>query len=102
MDEGSRTIPGWWGSPKGPVAIINERAIELFWRVMKATTWRNLHWLPHTILVYEARVQEGYGLRWSQDRSPADSADEADERPWLFRGFVEPMMEGGHEAGWRH
>lgn len=22
--------------------------------------------------------------------------------PWIFRGFVEPMMEGGHEVGWRH
>lgn len=22
--------------------------------------------------------------------------------PWVFRGFVEPMMDNGHEVGWRH
>ncbi|KAJ7483347.1 hypothetical protein FB451DRAFT_1338163 [Mycena latifolia] len=90
---------GWWGTPSGPVAVINERALDLFWKVMRAATWKNLHWLPHQILVYEARVAEGYGMRWSQDRSGMQE-DEAPE--WIFRGFVEPMMEGGHEAGWRH
>ncbi|KAF7345479.1 hypothetical protein MVEN_01566300 [Mycena venus] len=91
---------GWWGSPSGPVQSINERALALFWKVMNAATWRNLHWLPHQILVYEVRVAEGYGMRWSQDRSGAQSEDEMPE--WVLRGFVEPMMEGGHEVGWRH
>jgi hypothetical protein len=36
---------------------------------MDGATWRNLHWLPHAVLVYEVRVPEGYGMRWSQDRS---------------------------------
>jgi hypothetical protein len=22
--------------------------------------------------------------------------------PWVFRGFVEPMIENGHELGWKH
>jgi hypothetical protein len=57
----------WWGTPSGPVMRINERALELFWRVWKSATWRNLHWLPHQILVYEIRVSEGYGMRWAQD-----------------------------------
>lgn len=92
------------------------------------------------------RVPEGYGMRWSQDRSslalPPKEADltastplpmsetgyegevllilssfllllitgtEPDpdqlkkfSSPWIFRGFVEPMMENGHEVGWRH
>lgn len=40
-------------------------------------------------------------MRWSQDRSGAQGNEE--EMPeWSFRGFVEPMMEGGHEVGWRH
>ncbi|KAJ6568414.1 hypothetical protein DFH09DRAFT_983258 [Mycena vulgaris] len=90
---------GWWGTPSGPVAVINERALGLFWKVMSAATWRNLHWLPHQILVYEARVAEGYGMRWYQDRSAVQGNEAPD---WIFRGFVEPMMEGGHEAGWRH
>ncbi|KAI0699473.1 hypothetical protein BC835DRAFT_572473 [Cytidiella melzeri] len=122
----------WWGTPSGPVARINERAIELFWKVWSGATWRNLHWLPHQVLVYEVRVAEGYGMRWAQDRGrPSDmdggfckpkhedssasinsasresdaGASEvrlADPTPWTFRGFVEPMMENGHEVGWRH
>ncbi|KAF8211070.1 hypothetical protein K438DRAFT_1808747 [Mycena galopus ATCC 62051] len=92
---------GWWGTPSGPVAVINERALALFWKVMNAATWRNLHWLPHQILVYEVRVAEGYGMRWSQDRSGTTSEDETTPE-WVMRGFVEPMMEGGHEVGWRH
>ncbi|KAJ6485532.1 hypothetical protein C8R45DRAFT_996921 [Mycena sanguinolenta] len=91
---------GWWGTPSGPVAIINERALALFWKVMNAATWRNLHWLPHQILVYEVRVAEGYGMRWSQDRSGTQSED--DMPPWVLRGFVEPMMDDGHAVGWRH
>ncbi|KAF8627721.1 hypothetical protein AX15_004279 [Amanita polypyramis BW_CC] len=91
---------GWWGIASGPVATINAKALVLFWRVMNGATWRNLHWLPHEVLVYEVRVAEGYGMRWSQDRSASVVGTE-EERPWMFRGFVEPMMENGHEVGWR-
>ncbi|KAK2467919.1 hypothetical protein APHAL10511_000214 [Amanita phalloides] len=59
---------GWWGTASGPVNTINEKALTLFWKVMNGATWRNLHWLPHGVLVYEIRVAEGYGMRWSQDR----------------------------------
>ena len=90
----------WWGKPKGPVVIINEKARVLFWRIWEEATWRNLHWLPHQVLVYEIRVPEGYGMRWSQDRSVVEG--DAAPRLWLFRGYVEPMMENGHEIGWRH
>jgi hypothetical protein len=105
---------GWWGRPSGPVASINERALALFWKVVGGATWRNLHWLPHRVLVYEVRVEEGYGMRWSQDQSsmagedgsrrPFEDGEGAEEvlQPWTFRGFVEPMMENGHELGWRH
>jgi hypothetical protein len=112
---------GWWGTAHGSVAALNARALELFDKIVDGATWRNLHWLPHRVLVYEARVREGYGMRWAQDRSRvpdaavdanADAADHADAAgdtgdetaapPWIFRGFVEPMMENGHEVGWRH
>ncbi|KAF9499228.1 hypothetical protein BDN71DRAFT_1442276 [Pleurotus eryngii] len=103
---------GWWGRPSGPVKTINERALSLFHRVMDNASWRNLHWLPHQVLVYEVRTPEGYGMRWSQDRGDHQSYNGEDgiegsgdvgaESPWVLRGFVEPMMEGGHEKGWRH
>jgi hypothetical protein len=90
---------GWWGAPSGPVAVINEKALGLFHKVMDNATWRNLHWLPHRVLVYEVRVLEGYGMRWSQDQS---NKGEEEEQSWCFRGYVEPMMVNGHEVGWRH
>ncbi|KLO11923.1 hypothetical protein SCHPADRAFT_446431 [Schizopora paradoxa] len=90
----------WWGQPKGPLAVINEKAIALFWKIMANVTWRNLHWLPHQVLVYEVRILEGYGMRWSKDMSKSSS--DGDTLPWQFRGYVEPMMENGHELGWRH
>jgi hypothetical protein len=90
---------GWWGTPSGSVTTINEKALVLFHKVMNNATWRNLHWLPYCVLVYEVRVPEGYGMRWSQDQS---NKGEDEERPWSFRGYVEPMMENGHEVGWRH
>ncbi|KAG6909977.1 hypothetical protein DXG01_013977 [Tephrocybe rancida] len=98
------TSSGWWGSPSGPVSVINERAIALFWKVMNSATWRNLHWLPHQVLVYEARVLEGYGMRWSLDEKnhTESDADTEKERLWAFRGFLEPQMKNGHEIGWRH
>ncbi|KAF9566064.1 alpha/beta-hydrolase [Agrocybe pediades] len=116
---------GFWGVPSGPVASINARALVLFHKICdpECATWRNLHWLPHRVLVYEIRVKEGYGMRWSQDwggrvrgpwpSTPDENADlgqgedmeGSDELPppsWTFRGFVEPMMENGHELKWRH
>lgn len=91
---------GWWGIPSGPVGKINENSVKLFWKIVNGATWRNLHWLPHQVLVYEVRVPAGYGMRWSQDRSA--NQDIVTERPWNFRGFLEPQMENGHEVGWRH
>lgn len=82
--------------------------MELFWRVLRAATWRNLHWLPHTVLVYEIRVPDGYGMRWSRDCSLDRAASLAisnapvEGKAWMFRGCVEPMMENGHDVGWRH
>jgi hypothetical protein len=96
---------GWWGLPHGPVAQINQKALALFHRVMDNATWRNLHWLPHQILVYEVRVAEGYGIRFAQDRTNMDADAYMDievHQPWIFRGFLEPQINNGHEVGWRH
>lgn len=105
ISKSAKGEPGWWGRAQGPKDTLNERALMLFWKIVNAASWRNLHWLPHQVLVYEMRVPEGYGMRWSQDRSPLkenEGEDEGEQRPWVFRGFVEPMIENGHEVGWRH
>ncbi|KAF9042079.1 hypothetical protein BJ165DRAFT_1349706 [Panaeolus papilionaceus] len=102
-----RSMPptGWWGNPKGPLAVVNARALEVFFRIVEGATWRNLHWLPHEVLVYEVRVVEGYGMRWAREMGGemvGSGGGDVDSKPWMFRGFVEPMMENGHEVGWRH
>ncbi|PPQ87086.1 hypothetical protein CVT24_012429, partial [Panaeolus cyanescens] len=104
-------VSGWWGTPKGPLSTINERALGVFWKIMNGGVWRNLHWLPRGVLVYEVRVGEGYGMRWaregidegkSQGGDKGEGEDRKKNKEWTFRGFVEPMMENGHELGWRH
>jgi hypothetical protein len=92
---------GWWGTPSGPVVVINEKALKLFRKVMDNASWRNLHWLPHQVLIYEVRVPDGYGMRWSQDQSD-EAQTTVEVKDWVFRGFLEPQMKNGHEVGWRH
>ena len=94
-------VQSWWGTPSGPIPHINTRALELYHRISDGASWRNLHWLPHRVLVYEMRVPEGYGMRWAQDCTD-ELQEQAAQRPWIFRGFVEPMVENGHEVGWKH
>ncbi|KAL5483415.1 hypothetical protein ACEPAI_8646 [Sanghuangporus weigelae] len=94
---GHREGTSWWGNPRGPVSSLNAGALAMFEKIMQHSSWRNLHWLPHVVMVYEIRVVEGYGMRWSQNRSVLNARHE-----WVFRGFVEPMMQDGHELRWRH
>ncbi|KAE9402580.1 hypothetical protein BT96DRAFT_816405 [Gymnopus androsaceus JB14] len=65
--------------------------------------YRNLHWLPNSMLVYEIRLQEGYWMRWLQDWSEGVGTGVV-MSPWIFRGFIPRpyMMENEHEIGWRH
>ncbi|PPQ88196.1 hypothetical protein CVT25_005161 [Psilocybe cyanescens] len=93
---------GWWGITSGPVSVINEKSLALFRKVTDNATWRNLHWLPHQVLVYEVRVPEGYGMRWSQDQGDRGGDVAKGDRSWIFRGFLEPTMTNGHELKWRH
>lgn len=50
--------------------------------------WINIHGLPGDIPILELRVKQGYGIRWQING--------------VFRGFLEPPMENGHEKGWKH
>mmetsp|Transcript_13345 Transcript_13345/g.15477 ORF Transcript_13345/g.15477 Transcript_13345/m.15477 type:complete len:143 (-) Transcript_13345:28-456(-) len=85
---GHRGAEGFWGSINGKEAEKNVRAEEKALMVINECIWINLHLLPHSEYTLELRLKEGYGIRWT-------------EKP-IFRGFLEPMMEGGHEKGWKH
>ncbi|KAF8184797.1 hypothetical protein BJ912DRAFT_812026, partial [Pholiota molesta] len=101
-EEGATDRAARTRSAGGPVAVINEQALALFWKVMNGATWRNLHWLPHRVLVYEVRVAEGYGMRWSQDQSGVRTIRLEKTSVHGCFAVLEPTMENGHELKWRH
>jgi len=84
-----RSTEGWWGNVKGNDAQKNENADKVINKLLLDASWINVHQLPHDVYVFEIRTNEGYGARWTADGN-------------FFRGFVEPMMEDGHEKGWVH
>lgn len=79
----------WWGSCAGSEQAKNEHANTIVMRIIGDASWINIHMLPHDLKVIEVRCAEGYGARWSYDGK-------------IFRGFLEPQMEDGHAAGWKH
>ncbi|KAJ3272268.1 hypothetical protein HDV01_005807 [Terramyces sp. JEL0728] len=87
-----RSSSGWYGVTRysGTRDEKNQAAVQLIRRMIDNAVWLNIHSLPHEVYVLEIRVTEGYGARWT-------CVPEI-----RFRGFLEPMMEGGHEQRWRH
>lgn len=49
----------------------NEHARSVVLRILDGAVWQNAHLLPHDVAVFEARVAEGYGARWSADGTQA-------------------------------
>jgi hypothetical protein len=84
-----RSSEGFWGKITGTDSMKNSAAQELLRRLLNEAVWINIHCLPNDEPVVEVRVTQGYGARWLILKK-------------MFRGFVEPMMEGGHEKGWKH
>lgn len=85
---------GWWGNCGGTEADKNDSAEQVVLLILATATWANLHAFgggggDGQDGVFEVREALGYGARWSADGS-------------VFRGFLEPHMEDGHEKGWRH
>eukprot|EP00903_Cladosiphon_okamuranus_P018210 g16751.t1 len=82
---------GWWGPSGGTEKDKNDRAEKAALRVLAGATWVNLHVFGGggEDGVFEVREAAGYGARWSTDGL-------------VFRGFLEPHMEDGHDKGWRH
>ena len=84
-----RSSEQFWGLCTGTEAKKNEHSMKVLVEILKDCFWMNIHTLPHEVFVLEIRNRLGYGLRWSYDGK-------------IFRGFLEPQMENGHEAGWKH
>ncbi|CAI2373297.1 unnamed protein product [Moneuplotes crassus] len=85
---GHRGKEGYWGSITGKESAKNERANEKALMILDDCVWINMHVLPHKEYILEMRVQECYGIRWTDTPT--------------FRGLLEPQMKDGHEKGWKH
>ena len=84
-----RSSEGFWGKIAGTDHMKNNNAQDVLRRLLNEAAWLNIHCLPNEEPILEVRVTQGYGARWLIQKKS-------------FRGFVEPMMEGGHEKGWKH
>ncbi|XP_002987745.2 uncharacterized protein LOC9651814 [Selaginella moellendorffii] len=85
----NRSSAGWWGACSGTETAKNKVALKAVCRIIDQASWMNTHHLPQSTHIFEIRVQDGYGARWSSDGKQ-------------FRGFVEPPMKDGHSSKWRH
>ncbi|KAJ3703711.1 hypothetical protein LUZ61_007416 [Rhynchospora tenuis] len=84
-----RSSEGWWGHLKGSDSHKNQLASEVINQLLDGCCWMNVHLIQPYGPVFEIRVREGYGARWSSDGSK-------------FIGFLEPYTVDGFSKGWKH
>lgn len=69
----------------------NQLVSEVIDRLLRECCWMNVHLTQPFGPVFEIRVHEGYGARWSQDGLTSK-----------FIGFLEPYTPEGFLKGWKH
>ncbi|KAF5775155.1 putative ASCH domain, PUA-like superfamily protein [Helianthus annuus] len=85
----NRSNGKFWGSFSGNESHKNMLALKVINHLIDHCRWLNVHIVPPHGPVFEIRVQDGYGARWSLN-------------PTKFIGFLEPHMEDGYARGWKH
>lgn len=85
----NRSSDGWWGTLCGSDSDKNRVASNVIDRLLRDCCWMNVHLIQPHECVFEIRVCDGYGARWTKDGSK-------------FIGFLEPYMEEGYAKGWKH
>ena len=79
----------FWPGQEGKEIEKNQNAEKMLNLFLEECVWINMHLLPHNLIIIELRIDKGYGIRWQVNDG-------------MFRGFLEPQMENGHEKGWIH
>ncbi|XP_052172329.1 uncharacterized protein LOC127788256 isoform X2 [Diospyros lotus] len=85
----NRSSSKYWGTFGGSDSNKNRLAKDVISLLIADCCWQNMHIVPPHGAVYEIRIADGYGARWSADGTK-------------FIGFLEPYMEDGHSKGWKH
>ncbi|KAH1207617.1 hypothetical protein GmHk_15G042671 [Glycine max] len=111
-----RSSSGYWGSLNGNDSNKNRLAMDVINRLISHCCWLNVYTVPPHGVVFEIRVANGYGARWTEDGSkvcgyPLNSGIyllPLQVYAWyavlscLFIGFLEPYMQDGHSKRWKH
>ncbi|CAN8318228.1 unnamed protein product [Cochlearia groenlandica] len=84
-----RSSDRYWGALHGDDSDKNRLAMDIINRFISHCCWMNIHIVPPHGEVFEIRVAQGYGARWSRDGTK-------------FIGFLEPYSEDGHSMSWKH
>uniref|UniRef100_A0A1J3J009 ASCH domain-containing protein n=1 Tax=Noccaea caerulescens TaxID=107243 RepID=A0A1J3J009_NOCCA len=84
-----RSSDRFWGVLHGDDSDKNRLAMDICDRFISQCCWMNVHIVPTHGEVFEIRVAQGYGARWSRDGTK-------------FIGFLEPYSEDGHSMAWKH
>ncbi|XP_021906811.1 uncharacterized protein LOC110821325 [Carica papaya] len=84
-----RSSDKFWGIVSGNDLDKNKHAVAVIYYLIANCCWLNVHVVQPHGAVFEIRVADGYGARWSNNGTK-------------FIGFVEPYVEDGHSRGWRH
>ncbi|XP_073014067.1 uncharacterized protein [Typha latifolia] len=85
----NRSSHGWWGDFRGSDSNKNQLALDVINHLLADCCWMNVHLIQPYECVFEIRVHEGYGARWSKDG-------------FKFIGFLEPYSKEGFSKGWKH
>ncbi|CAK7322658.1 unnamed protein product [Dovyalis caffra] len=62
-----RSSDGYWGVLGGSDSTKNRLAMDVIDRLIASCCWSNIHIVPQHGAVFEIRVADGYGARWSKD-----------------------------------
>ncbi|WOL00399.1 hypothetical protein Cni_G09112 [Canna indica] len=63
----NRSSDGWWGVLSGSDFNKNRLALQMIYRLLNDCCWMNAHIIQPHGCVFEIRVLDGYGARWSHD-----------------------------------
>uniref|UniRef100_A0A7N0U077 ASCH domain-containing protein n=1 Tax=Kalanchoe fedtschenkoi TaxID=63787 RepID=A0A7N0U077_KALFE len=85
----SRDSSRYWGTSVGNDSEKNRQALDVLNKLLARCCWLNIHIVPPHGEVFEIRVADGHGARWTKDGTQ-------------FIGFLEPYSEDGHTKGWKH
>ncbi|KAH1097439.1 hypothetical protein J1N35_014360 [Gossypium stocksii] len=85
----NRSSNKYWGNLNGSDSNKNKLAMGVIVDLISNSCWLNMYTVQPHGDVFEIRVAEGYGARWSKDG-------------YKFIGFLEPYMDDGHLKGWKH